>query len=214
MAEADDEKDQVIQELLDRVETTESKNMQLNTAMSSSGAISNDANLVQYQLEVGEMLEKLKNYYSGTTREGYDEKGDLVWLPQTNEDLIPLNEYGVSCMMETVTKYIDKNTALSCYSEKRIYEILADLGDELVLFNLCNYEKMGMDTYTKKTKFRILITTTLHVIESAYRKAIRGSTMEILNQSKIVTQTDFIGNRGMPNQPSKKGFNLIPKFLR
>ena len=61
------------------------------------------------------MLEKLENFYKGA-REGYDPAtGDIVWLEQTDKDLIPLNSYGVNSMMEVVTKYIDKNTSLSKY---------------------------------------------------------------------------------------------------
>ena len=209
----DDEKDQIIQELLQRTETAEAKsNQNANMAMNSAVA-SQDANLVQYQLEVAELLDKLENFYKGA-REGYDTEGNFGWIEQTDTDLIPLNAYGVNSMMEIVTKYIDKNTSLSFYSEQRIMEILADLGDEMVLFMFCNYEKMGMDTYSKKTKFRILITTTLHVIESTYRKAIRGKTSEILNETRIVSQTDLIGNRALPTQQGKKGFSLLPSFLR
>ncbi len=204
MAEGDDEKDQVIQELLQRAESAEAKSIQSsNVAMASSGMVSQDGNLVQYQLEVAEMLDKLENFYKGA-REGYDpDSGNIVWKEQTDTDLIPLNEYGVNSMMEIVTKYIDKNTSLSYYSETRIMEILADLGDEMVLFIFCNYERMGMDTYAKKTKFRILIATTLHVIESTYRRAIMGRTSEEINQSKILMQTDNIGNRNFGQQIKK-----------
>ena len=202
------EKDEVIQELVQRAETAEAKSVQsTNMAMVSSSAMAPDANLVQYQLEVAEMLDKLENFYKGA-REGYDpETGNIVWLEQKNKDLVPLNEYGVNSMMEIVTKYIDKNTSLSYYSEQRIMEILADLGDEMVLFIFCNYERMGMDTYAKKTKFRILIATTLHVIESTYRRAIAGRTSEEINQSRILMQTDNIGNRNL-GMPGKRPFSF------
>ena len=45
------------------------------------------------------------------------------------------------------------------------------------------------------------------MVESAYRRAIRGKTMEDLNSSKIFTQMDNIGSR---NQiPIKKKFSLF-----
>ncbi len=201
----DDGNDAIIQELLQKVETAEAKSTHSSNMALNSSVMSNENNLVQYQLDVTELLDKLENFYKGA-REGVDDNGNIVWVEAENEDLKPLNLYGVSCMMEIVTKYIDKNTSLSSYPEQRIYEILGDLGDEMVLFLFCNYEKMGMDTYAKKTKFRVLITTTLHVIESTYRKALRGNTSEIINQSKIVTQTDLIGNR-MNNNPQNKKFS-------
>ncbi len=56
----------------------------------------------------------------------------------------------------------------------------------------------------RKTKFRLLIVTTLHMIESTYRKAISGKTIEEINQSRIVSQSDFVGQRMPSAQPTKK----------
>lgn len=203
----EEEKDELIQELMQRAETAEAKSIQSANIATSVSSINRDSNLVQYQLDVADMLDKLEHFYKGD-KEGYDESGNIVWVGQEDDDLKPLNSFGVNSLMEIVTKYIDKNTSLSYYSEERIYEIMADLGDEMVLFMFCNYEKMGMDTYFKKTKFRLLILTTLHLIESTYRRALRGNTSDIINQSKIVTQTDMIGNRGNFLQPSRKQFSL------
>ncbi len=106
--------------------------------------------------------------------------------------------------MEIVTKYLDKNTVLSNYKEERIYEILADIGEEMTLVVFCNYEKMGMDTAYKKSKFRIIVVTTLHIIESTYRRALGGKTSEDLNQSRIVTQSDSIGHQAIHNPTHHK----------
>ena len=60
----------------------------------------------------------------------------------------------------------------------------------------------------RKTKFRLLIVTTLHMIESTYRKAIGGKTIEEINQSRIITQSDLVGQRGLPQVQSRK-FNIL-----
>lgn len=165
-----------------------------------------DANLIALQLENEELLQKLERFYSG---DHFVQNGDNINLvKQTNKDLITFNEFGVNLMMEVVSKYIDKNTVLSLYTEERINEILADLGDELALVVYCNYEKMGMDTAFKKSKFRMVIVTTLHVIESAYRRSIEGKTSENVNQSKIVTQSDSL-NRLPPIQPQRKKYSIL-----
>lgn len=143
-----------------------------------------DSNMIKAQMETQELLERLEHFYRGDFQKP-NEKGKLIWVPQKDKELVTLNDFGVSSMMEIVSKYLDKNTVLSYYTEERIYEVLADLGDDLVTFMFCNYEKMGMDTRFKRSKFRILITSTLHIIESAYRRAIRGQTFENLNQSKL-----------------------------
>ena len=44
------------------------------------------------------------------------------------------------------------------------------------------------------------------MVESTYRRAIRGRTMEGINSSKIVTQTDFIRE---PKREKLKRFSLF-----
>ncbi len=183
------------------------KYAQAVTDVSALGTTSKQENLIQYQIENIELLDKLEHFYRGEYL-GVLESGDTGWVKPKDETQIPLNDFGVSAMMEIVSKYIDKNTTLSYYSEMRIYEIMADLGDELVLFVLSNYEKMGMSDKFRKTKFRLLIVTTLHMVESTYRKAIGGKTIEEINQSRIITQSDLVGQRGLPQVQSRK-FNIL-----
>lgn len=207
MDNQDPEKDLFIEELQRELGVTQDKNLQLNTALSGSGFLNRDGNFLQFQLESAELLDKLENFYRGKYV-GFDDEGNQVWKEPVDKSSVTLNDHGVNLMMETVTKYIDKNTVLSYYSEERVYEIMADIGDELTLVLFCNYEEMGMNTYFKKTKFRMLVLTTLHVIESTYRRAIAGRAMEEINQSKIVTQSDHIGMQPLA-QAKKQGFNLF-----
>jgi hypothetical protein len=171
-----------INNLITRANNAESRNAQLSKAMNSISNEKKEGNFLHLQISTQEMLDKLEHFYRG------DVYKDEKWKAQTNKKLITFNEYGVTSLMEVVTKYIDRNTILSSYPEERIYEILGDLGDELVLFLLCNYVQLGMDTYFKKTKFRIIIVTTLNIIESTYRRALRGKTIEEVNQSRVIGQ--------------------------
>ena len=159
------------------------------------------------------MIASIERFYQGKYISINDE-GEISFKSPKDKSLITLNSFGVSLLMEVVTKYIDKNTILADYKEERIYEILADLGDEINLVMYCNYEKMGLDTAHKKSKYRLIITTTLHLIESAYRRAIEGKTAERLNQSKLVTQSDPLGGPRMPvmNSSSQKNSGFM-KFL-
>lgn len=200
-------KDDIIEDLSKRLQHAQGKNIELGSAISHSSYSGQDANLIQYQIDNTEMLEQLEHFYRGEYI-GVEGKNQ-VWKKPKDPEMITFNEFGVSALMEIVTKYVNKNTSLSYYSEERIYEILGDLGDELILFILCNYEKMGMDTYFKKTKFRIIIVTTLHIIESCYRKAIRGRTSDDINQSRIVTQSDVLGNRPINVQRKRGLFNKV-----
>lgn len=200
------EQDIIIDRLKAEIDATQDKNSSLSMGISNlSNYNRQDANLIQYQLDTAELLDKLEHFYRGDYV-GFDKKGNQIWKTPTDKEMITFNEFGVSSMMEIVTKYIDKNTSLSYYSEERICEILGDLGDELTLFILCNYEKLGMDTYFKKTKFRLIIVTTIHAIESAYRRAIRGRTSDDINQSRIVTQAGGFGNNTPTGPATRVGF--------
>ncbi len=190
-------------------ENTLLKGKDIGTAVNLAGygSATKNENLITFQIETTELLDKLEHFYKGEYI-GTLENGDAGWVKPKDKKQIPLNNFGVSAMMEIVSKYVDKNTTLSYYSEMRIYEILGDLGEELVIYILSNYEKMGMDDNFKKTKFRLLVITTLHMIESTYRKAIGGKTIEEINQSRIITQTDSMG-RSLSPMPTKRRFNIF-----
>jgi len=200
MSEEEMTQEQYSEYLEDQVKALQTKNTELSSGLSSTRAVGQgDGNLINLQLDVTDLLKKLEQYYRGEYLHT-KKNGDVIWKIPDDKALIPLNEFGVTLMMEAVTKYIDKNTTLSNYSEARIYEIIGDIGDELILVIYCNYERMGMDTASKKTKFRLIITTTLHLIESAYRRAIDGETFIKLNESTIVTQSHALGGRGISPQ--------------
>ncbi len=199
-----------INDLIQRASTAETKSAELTQAMSSLSAERTDSNFLHHQISTQELLEKLEHFYRGDFQ-GENSLGDMVWKNQENKELVTFNEFGVTSIMDIIARYIDKNTILSNYTEKRIYEIIRDIGNDLILFILCNYEQMGMDTHFKKTKFRLIITTTSHTIESCYRRAIDGKTMEELNQSKVVGQ--FGGNNIQQNPQQERNLNPVQRVF-
>lgn len=204
---SEQEYENIISELMNENQSLKTEKSGLQQGLSAYDQSTNSANLIHYQIDASDLLERLEHFYKGEYLSTND-AGDVVWKSNPDPSKIPLNEYGVSSYMEIISKYIDKNTTLSNYSERRIMEILADLGEELVLFTLCNYQEMGMDTNEKKTKFRLLVVTTLHLIESTYRRALSGKTFQEVNQSRIITQSDSVGFRGMDasqNSHKKRG---------
>lgn len=176
--------DEDINNLIKRTEDAETKNVKLSQAMNTMAETTKDSNFLHLQISTEELLTRLEHFYRGDYQ-APNADGDLVWTTQDDTDLVTFNEFGVSAMMEIVSKYIDRNTLLSYYKEDRINEILADLGDELILFILCNHVKMGMDTYFKKTKFRMIVITTLHIIESSYRRSLHGRTLDKINETTV-----------------------------
>jgi len=198
-----------VDDLINRTNQAEARNVELSNALNSAANSKKDDNFLHHQISTDEMLEKLEHFYRGDFQ-GEDENGDVVWKAQEDKELVTFNDFGVTSLMEIITKYIDKNTILSYYNSERIYEILADIGEDLVLFLLCNYKKIGMDTHFKKTKFRLIITTTLHIIESSYRRSLGGKTMMEINQSRVISQFSNLPGQ-QPTQAPK--INPVAKFF-
>ena len=122
------------------------------------------------------------------------------YVEVVDDEKKPLNEYGVAEFMRTISMYVTKETFLSYYTEERIQEIMGDLGDALNNFLYCNYEKMGMDSKFKESKYTILILNILHTIESCYRRAIGGAEQYNLRSRSIVSEShggSSIGARNM-----------------
>ena len=147
------------------------------------------------------ILDKLINVK--LTYQGYK------YIQVIDEGKKPLNDYGVAELMRIMSTYITKETFLSRYTEVRINEIMADLGNELNKFMYSNYEKMGMDTKFKESKYALIIINLLHVVESCYRRALGGA-----EQNHLITKSILTGNSGMgynlpPNAGMKPKFNLI-----
>ncbi len=204
----EDEEKEYMQGLQSQTDQLQSKNIELSSQLAASNfQTQEDRNLIEYQLDASDMISRVEHFLKGETV-GYDTEGNQVWLKQEDENLILFNEYGVNSIMTILGSYIDKNTILSQYDEMRINEILADFADEVAIFIYCNYEKMGMDTEFKKTRYGLTVMTIIHSVESAYRRSIGGWTSRELNSSRIFTQSDIKGP-AMGLSATKKKFNLF-----
>lgn len=191
----------------------EQENMQLregshkaNMALASSIASKDVNNLVELQLDCAETLGQIEHFLRGDYLHT-DPKGNQAWKSHTNPDLIPLNDYGVNCIMATLSNYIHPGTSLSYYQVERINDIMADLGDELVVFILCNYEKMGLNTQAKKSRFNLIVVNLLHIVETHYRRSVNGMTVQKINDTNI----NIPNGGGMGFNPSGGGMMSQPK---
>lgn len=121
------------------------------------------------------------------------------YIEVVDDEKKPLNEYGVAEFMRIISMYVTKETFLSYYTEERIFEIMADLGDAMNNFLYCNYEKMGMDSKFKESKYTIMILNILHTVESCYRRAIGGAEQYNLRSRSIVSESHGGSNIGARN---------------
>ena len=171
-----------------------------------SGMQGQDNNLIVYQLELDNILERIEHLLKGDII-NEDGQGNVTYKKPKNNDLIILNDYGVQLIMNIISFYLNRNTILSNYQPERINEILYDLGNELADLVYINYEKMGLNNVEKKSRSPVLIMNILHIIESSYNRALGGNELESLRSARIVTQNQPLGsNQGqmMGIRPQQK----------
>ena len=187
-----------------------SKNAQLQQAMASSSMYQGqDQNLIIFQLELDNILEKIEHLLRGDVIKT-DGQGNLDYYTPEDEDLVLLNEYGVQLIMNIISTYLNRNTILSWYDIDRVYEIMMVLGEELADVVFCNYERMGMDTESKKSRYPLLVVSVLNIIESTYRRSLEGGERESLRTGRVVTQSDSIRPVNQLGQTTmKKSFSMM-----
>jgi len=176
----------------------------LQTQMGLLGGEEHD-NLIKFQLDLKEDMDRLYHLLKGD-RIGYDDNGDIVYLPQEDPDLIPFSEFGVQLIMNVMSFYLNRNTLLSNYDEKTINWKVYDVGIELsdLIFN--KYEVM-MNTSPSKDPVEIkehlrekiklypmIIRELVDTIHSAYLRSLHGGERESLRTARTVTQNEPIGN--------------------
>lgn len=165
-------------------------------------------NLIVWQLELDNILERIEHLLKGDII-SEDGQGGLTYTVPKDKRLIVLNSYGVGLIMNFISFYLNRNTILSNYREERVYEILHTLGHELGDLVYINYEQMGLDTVEKKSRAFMLIMNILHMIESAYNRALGGEERDSLRKARIVTQSQPLGGSSIGGTP-QGGFTLNP----
>ena len=170
-----------------------------------------DSNLIIWQLELDNILERIEHLLKGDIIKD-DGQGNITYETPKDKNLIILNDYGVQLVMNVISFYLNRNTILSNYDDKRIFQILYDLGNELADVVYINYEQMGMTTIEKKSRHEILILNILHTIESSYNRALSGGERDSLRSARVVTQSITPGGLSYPMRARKHaGGFLNPK---
>jgi len=192
----DQETEQFIRNLqADRQEAVAKLNQTTNVA-NSMFAGTNDPNLIEYQLELDNILERIEHLLKGDTLK-QDKDGNVFYETPKDEKLRPLSDEGVRYIMNILSFYLNRNTILSNYTDTRINDILYDFGYELNDQMYLNSKMMGLDDEEKQKKYAMIVLEILHTVESAYNRAYRGEERESLRTARVVSQSDNINN----NQP-------------
>lgn len=194
-----------------QTELKDSQNKIADLSGSTANSIfngANDPNLITWQLELDNILERIEHLLRGDELMT-DEQGNVAYVTPEDKSLIILNEYGVKLIMNVISFYLNRNTILSNYDVERIFEILYDLGIVLSDLIYINYEKMGMDSTEKKSRYPLLVMNILNTIESAYNRALSGGERESLRSARIVTQSIPMNQQGMMGMGAKKSWSMF-----
>lgn len=111
---------------------------QASNAYISSGSM--QENLVQWQLELDSILERLEHMLRGD--KPIWKNGNILWMASNDDSERILNDYGVAEIMRILSVYVNRNQILSNYREETINLKMLDLGNEISDLIFMKYEKM------------------------------------------------------------------------
>lgn len=162
---------------------------QLSKAQLSLFGTPDDDNLIKWQLDLREDLDRIYHLLKGDIVKE-DEKGNIHYIEPDDEDLKPFNEFGVQLLMNIMSFYLNRNTILSNYDEDTINWKVKDFGYEITDLIFIRYEEMGMDTLDKRKMYPMIVRELVDSVHSAYLRALNGGERDSLRTARMVTQTD------------------------
>ena len=161
-------------------------------------------NLIQWQLELDSILERVEHMLRGDRIKFKD--GQMIWIaPESNKEK-RLNDYGVGEIMRILSMYLNRNTILSNYDEDTINWKVLDFGKEITDLFFMKYEEMGLDTLEKRKLYPMIVREIVDVVHSSYLRALHGGERLSLREARSVSQQEQIMpginiNTGQPMRP-------------
>ena len=212
-----------IQGLQNQLDQVTNSNHQLSRSNNSLFGEEAQDNLIRWQLDLKEDLDRIYHLLRGDkiieSEEGttYEENED----PESK----PFNEFGVKLLMNIMSFYLNRNTILSNYDEETINWKVHDFGIDLSDLIHNRYEDMMITTKSKDTEvirdhlanklklYPMVVRELVDTVHSAYLRAYNGGERESLRTARTVTQTEPLGsniNMGFQHSQNKsKWFNPL-----
>lgn len=206
-------KEEYIQQLEEAYKKESDYNKALTQTDSSMFTSLTEDNLIRWQLDLKEDLDRIYHLLKGHQVKE-DDDGNIRYVDPPDDALKPFNEFGVQIIMNIMSFYLNRNTLLSNYDEKTINWKVLDIGRKIkdLIFN--RYEEMGMDTPAKMKMYPMIVQELVDTIHSAYLRALGGGERDSLRTARHVAQTEnpFTNsvNYGAP-QPQRKFSLLKPR---
>jgi len=145
-------------------------------------------NLIQWQLELDSILERIEHMLRGD-KPKY-EKGSLIWKPAENDEERIFNDEGVAEIMRILTNYVNRNTILSNYTDEQINDKMYDLGLEISDLIYLKYEDFGLDNLDKRKLYSMIVRQLTDIVHSSYLRALHGGERLSLREARQVSQVE------------------------
>lgn len=152
----------------------------------SSFSTKQDENIVRWQLELNDILERAEHILRGDVPSFED--GHVVWKDNPCPTENPLNNMGVNEVMKILAMYVNRNTILSDYTNEEINFKVYDFGREVNNLIFMRYDDFGMNTEEKKKNYPIVVREIVDIVHSAYKRALDGAEKRSLREMITVSQ--------------------------
>lgn len=152
----------------------------------SSFAARQDNDIVRWQLELNDILERAEHILRGDIP--IFKEGHIIWEKNKDQRLNCVNEYGVQETLKVLSMYVNRNTILSDYTNQEINLKVFDFGRELNNLYFMRYEDFGMDSEEKRKHYPMMIREMVDMVHSAYKRALDGSEKRSLREMISISQ--------------------------
>lgn len=196
------------EELSKSYQGVQNQSNQRRPSQTSAFMTRNDDNLVRWQLELNDILERAEHILRGdipTIR-----NGNVEWEKNPHPEDNPLNDVGVQEIMKILAMYVNRNTILSDYTNEEINIKVYDFGREVNNLIFMRDNDFGMDSEEKRKNYPIIVREIVDIVHSAYKRALDGAEKRSLREMITVSQATTtqaqlgggvtVNNQGVPQR--------------
>lgn len=166
-----------------------------NSQLSSFSAKTED-NIVRWQLELNDILERAEHILRGDVPSFQD--GHIIWKDNPTPENNPLNAVGVQEIMKILALYVNRNKVLSDYTNDEIKFKVFDFGRAVNNLIFMRDHEFGMNTEEKRKNYEMLVREMVDIVHDTYKRALDGaekrSLREMIQVSQATTTSNQIGN--------------------
>lgn len=176
-----------------------------NSRLSSFSSIENE-NLVKFQLQLDDILERIEHILRGDIPKFKD--GHIIWTDNPHPEKNSLNENGVQEFMGILAMYVNRDVIMGDYSNKEINIKVFDFGRRLNNLVFMKDAELGIDTEEKRKGCDMLIGKMVDIVHATYKRALDGAEKRSLREMISISQATStqlgagvtVNNQGMPQK--------------